>query len=219
MKYVLALLFTAYGVMTFYCPLVNAADTNCLAQQVMRIRSGDSRERALGQQELISSVRETVASLRGILRNAGEDADRTQWTDETSTINLAIHILGILRSVEAVDDLLDNLTPTKEQTRLNPPFGPGQQPAFKALATIGKLATPRIIERLTTPTQDDSIVDLCALLLVIEGKDRAAQLIRDCSTNAQGVAAENLKKALKQISCAEPSAGPTGESDEVDSAR
>ena len=210
MRYMLALLFTVQGVMMFSCPLVNAADTNYLAQQVGRIKSDDPRERALGRQELVSSVKGTVASLREILRSAGKAADRSQWTDATATKNLAIEILGELRSVEAVDDLLDNLTPASEQTRVNPPFGPGQQPAFRALAKIGKLAAPRIIDRLTTPAQHDSVVDLCALLVAIEGKDRATQLIRDRSANAQGVDAKHLQKALTQISRTAPSAGSTG---------
>lgn len=111
-----------------------------------------------------------------ILNDRDATKIRDQWAMSQSVRNVAIELLGKWRAEDAVDVLIENLAPPASVPKCSWPFK-GYPPASDALARIGKIATPKLLDTLATAEDEDAVRGIALALIQIEGFDRGKELL------------------------------------------
>lgn len=148
-------------------PCVADIDTE-LTQAISDLTSEDTTNMLKAKVALKRIRPRLVMACKEILNDQDKDKRYEQWVQRQSVRNAAIEILGDLRAEEAVDLLIENLSPPPSVPRTSWPFK-GYPPAIEALAKIGKPATAKLMKAIVDTTEQDTIRGLGLALIHIEG--------------------------------------------------
>lgn len=125
-------------------------------EPIAKIASRDASLREQGVSELVRQRKELIRGLIGILKDAGKFPS----DEERGAVISAIHVLGEMRAVEAVDTLVHYI----DFPASNKPVSHGLRPlgevypAVAALIKIGNPSLPAVVEVLKTSTEGDDVV-------------------------------------------------------------
>lgn len=189
----------AVGALSIGPLLVSSADSKgTTSKLVVAMQSPHGETRLQACRELSMHRGETIRSLIQLLENHDGKHDTLEPSDP---VVLAIRMLGELRSVEAVNVLIQNLHITRRTVFRSSDEVPGPQnmhPAIKALIEIGKPSSRAAISRLGMDIPPVDRERLCWVLAMTEGSGVGQMLLeREVQREQNRLRRGNLGVALR----------------------
>ena len=163
-----------------------------------KLRAKDDKVRLQAENDLLAERAQTVRGLLAILEKPTSPS--ASWLMSETPENLAIHVLGEMRAVEAIPALVKWAEPPKGGYDVDGDVPEYMSPAGQALAKIGKPADPALIGVLRVSKNDPYWTICLEILKQIEGPKCAAIMVEEAmGKETEALFKENLQAALKKL--------------------